>query len=162
MSIRFLISVTLCLLPLFGEGQTSNITHTNNGIGRYSFSLFGGVLPSNTIVSNVVWNFGDGVSVLGGTNLTAFHQYPYVSQAYNVEVSYDMTDATGNSNHVVEVETINLTTWDSPLDCPTPIFTPLKESDWCGTGELTLGWSFSNYLGWSADYVVWNLSLIHI
>lgn len=157
MILRLAIITTLSLLPLFGQGQTNNITYTDNNTGGVSFSLFGGTLPANTIITNVVWDFDDGIVVSGGTYLNAFHQYPYMSQAYDVEVSYTK-NVNGTVTNETENETVNITTWDNPMDCPAPVFAPLKQSDWCGTGELTLGWSFSDLnLGWVADYVIWNM-----
>ena len=54
----------------------------------------------------------------------------------------------------------------SDTTCPVAVFVPLKLSDWCPTGNLTLAWLFCNedYDGngspdnyWTADSVQWNM-----
>ena len=154
---RTLIIGLLTFLPFFGQGQTSNITYTENNTGGYSFSLFSGILPANTVISSIIWDFNDGTVVSGGTNLNAFHQYAYASGTYSVEVSYVM-DINGVLTNESGIETFTISNWDAPMICPVATFVPIKTSDWCGTGELTLGWVMCDAgVGWTADYVVWNM-----
>lgn len=155
--IRTVILNLIVFICFSSEVQASNVTYTDDGIGGYSFELFGGALASGITISAIVWDFNDGTVVSGGANLSAFHQYAYQNGVYDVEVTY-IKDDNGTITNETETETVTIDNWSSPMVFPKASFNSIDLANWCGTGELTLGWSFCDEsLGWSADYVVWNM-----
>jgi len=156
MIVRIAIITILGVLPLFGQGQT-NISYTQNSTGGVSFALFGGTLPANTTVSNVIWEFGDGWVVSGGTYLYAYHQYGLTGLTYTVEVSYVM-DVSGTITNEVDTTSITTSDWSTIETCPVVIFNYNENDDWCGTGELTLDLSACyNGTDWTLDHTDWNM-----
>lgn len=151
--LRTIIIGLLTCLPFLGKAN--NITYTQFSTEEYSFTLYGGVLPTGTTISSIVWDFDDGTLVSGGSTLNAYHQFINTG-TYNVEVSY-VKNVNDTITNEIETEVIVVSNLIGSSTCPVAAFL-FQNSDWCGTGGLTLSWAFCDQnLGWTADYVVWNM-----
>lgn len=140
------------------------LTVIDNGTGNYMFELTYETDQGYTL-TNIAWDFGDMTGTINNTSQSMPHQYYYTTPTtYNVSATCNF-----NNGSIIQCVVSTHVTTPSELpavSCPVSAFVPLKSSDWCHTGDLTIHWGFCNedYNGdgaddnyWTADHVVWNM-----
>lgn len=167
------ISILITFLAAINMGfacPTGTISATDNGGGNYTFTLnldYSGTQA--TSINYLKWDFGDGSSaVVPAVLISTGHQFPAAAaQSYTVKAIFS-TSAFGTQAACTDTVSLSVSVAqvNAQITCPVAAVVPIKASDWCNTGTLTLNWAYcnedydqngqpDNY--WTANYVDWNM-----